>query len=59
VTGTVGLGYAVFASGMVLVAAGFLSEPRLAEWATGPTIGLFCVWAVLAARSTGAQENRS
>jgi hypothetical protein len=33
------------------VAAGLLGEPRLAEWATGPTIGMFCVWVVLAARS--------
>src|SRR5262245_58770024 len=49
--GAVLLGYAVFVSGMVLVAAGFLDAPRLAEKATGPTIGLFCVWAVQAARS--------
>jgi hypothetical protein len=46
------LGYAVFLSGMVLAAAGFLSKPLLAEWATGPTIGLFCLWTVLVARSS-------
>ncbi len=54
--GTVVVGYAVFGFGMALAAAGFLSEPRLAEWATGPTIGLFCIWAVLAAYSVDARE---
>ena len=44
-------GGGVFLFGMVLVAAGLLAEPRLAEVGTGPTIGLFCVWVVLAARS--------
>ena len=55
--GAVGLGYAVFASGMVLVAAGFLDAPRLAQVATGPTISLFCVWAVQAGRSAGSRED--
>jgi hypothetical protein len=49
--GVVPVGWGVFLSALVLVAAGFLGEPRLAEWGTGPTIGLFCVWVVLAARS--------
>jgi hypothetical protein len=53
--GVVACGWGVFLFGMVLVAAGFLGEPRLAELATGPAIGLFCVWVVLAARS---QEGR-
>jgi hypothetical protein len=44
-------GYGVFACGMLLAAAGFTGVPWHAEWATGPTIGLFCVWAVLVARS--------
>jgi hypothetical protein len=45
------LGYAVFACGMVLVAAGFANSAWLAELASGPTIGLFCVWTVLTAQS--------
>jgi hypothetical protein len=46
-----GVGYAVGAAGLVLAAAGFTGSPRHAEWATPPTIGLFCVWAVLVARA--------
>ena len=42
----VALGYGVFGSGMVLTAAGFTGVPWHAEWATGPTIGLFCAWAL-------------
>src|SRR5262249_20765055 len=45
------LGYAVFGFGMLLAVAGFAGSPRLAELATGPTIGLFCVWSVSVARS--------
>jgi hypothetical protein len=45
------VGYGVFAFGMVLVVAGFLNEPRLAAISTGPTIGLYCLWSVLVARS--------
>ncbi len=51
--GVVLAGWGVFLSGMVLVASGFLGNPRLAEWGTGPTIGLYCVWVVLTARSLG------
>jgi hypothetical protein len=47
----VGIGYAVGASGLVLAAAGFTGSARHAQWATPPTIGLFCVWAVLVARA--------
>jgi hypothetical protein len=46
----VGTGYGVFGFGMVLVLAGFLNDAWLAALGTGPTIGLFCVWTVLAAR---------
>lgn len=38
------LGLAVFVCGMLLVLAGFLNSPKLVEWSTGPTIGLYCVW---------------
>jgi hypothetical protein len=46
----VGIGYAVFFFGMVLVVAGFLNDAWLAALGTGPTIGLFCLWTILAAR---------
>jgi hypothetical protein len=49
--GTVMLGYAVGVGGLLLVAAGFTGVPWHAQWATPPTIGLFCVWVVLVARS--------
>jgi hypothetical protein len=48
---TVVVGYGVFGFGMLLAAAGFTGVPWHAEWATGPTIGLFCVWVLLVARS--------
>jgi hypothetical protein len=41
------LGYAVGLAGLGLAAAGFTGDPTHAAWATPPTIGLFCVWAVL------------
>jgi hypothetical protein len=47
----VALGYGVFGSGMMLTAAGFTGVPWHAEWATGPTIGLFCAWALSIAYS--------
>jgi hypothetical protein len=46
-----GLGYAVGVAGLARAAAGFTGSPRHAEWATPPTIGLFCLWAVLIARA--------
>jgi hypothetical protein len=49
--GTVMLGYAVGVGGLLLVAAGFTGVAWHAQWATPPTIGLFCVWVVLVARS--------
>jgi hypothetical protein len=49
--GTVMLGYAVGMGGLLLVAAGFTGVAWHAQWATPPTIGLFCVWLVLVARS--------
>jgi hypothetical protein len=48
---TIVVGYGVFAFGMLLAAAGFTGVPWHTEWATGPTIGLYCIWAVLVARS--------
>jgi hypothetical protein len=45
------VGCGVVVGGSVMVAAGFLDSPRLTELSTGPTIGLFCVWTVLVARS--------
>lgn len=50
----VGLGYAVGAAGLLLAAAGFTGSPQHALWATPPTIGLFCAWAVLVARGLRA-----
>jgi hypothetical protein len=44
------VGYGVFGFGMLLAAAGFTGVPWHAEWATGPTIGLYCVWVILVAR---------
>lgn len=48
---TVVIGYAVAAFGLLLAGAGFTGVPWHAEWLTGPTIGLFCVWVVLVAHS--------
>jgi hypothetical protein len=48
---TVGLGYAVFGFGMLLSAAGFFDETRYLAWATGPTIGSFCLWTLCVAWS--------
>jgi hypothetical protein len=50
---TVGLGYAVFGFGMLLSAAGFFDETWYLAWATGPTIGSFCLWTLCVARSLG------
>jgi hypothetical protein len=45
------LAYAVAAFGLLLAAAGFTGVPWHAEWATPPTIGLYCIWVVVVARS--------
>jgi hypothetical protein len=45
------VGWGVVAGGSVLVLAGFLDSAVLAAVGTGPTIGLFCLWTVLAARA--------
>jgi hypothetical protein len=45
------LGYAVGGFGLLLAAAGFTGVPWHAEWATPPTIGLYCVWVVIVART--------
>jgi hypothetical protein len=46
-----GLAYAVAGFGLLLAAAGFTGVPWHAEWATPPTIGLYCVWVVVVARA--------
>jgi len=51
VPGTVAAGYGVAGFGLLLAAAGFTGVPWHAEWATPPTIGLYCVWVLLVARS--------
>jgi hypothetical protein len=48
----------VFGFGVILVVAGFLGEPRLAAIRTGPTIGSYCLWAVLVARFFRSVECR-
>ena len=52
------IGYSVFGFGVILVVAGFLGEPRLAAIRTGPTIGSYCLWAVLVARFFRSVECR-
>ena len=53
-----GTGYGVFGFGMVLVVAGFANNSQLAALGTGPTIALFCLWTVLAARAIACPEAR-
>ena len=48
---TTAVGYAVAGFGLLLAAAGFTAVPWHVEWATAPTIGLFCVWVLLVAYS--------
>jgi hypothetical protein len=45
------VGFGVAAFGLLLAAAGFTGVPWHAAWASVPTICLFCLWAVLVARS--------
>jgi hypothetical protein len=52
-------GWGVFIFGMLMVWAGFVNSPRLAELSTGPTIVLFCVWALLVAYSLQPREKRA
>ncbi|MBI1830495.1 MAG: hypothetical protein HYR84_03480 [Planctomycetes bacterium] len=52
-------GYGVAAFGFLLAAAGFTGVPWHVEWATGPTIGLFCIFTVLVARELHAAEVES
>jgi hypothetical protein len=49
--GTTMLGYAVGVGGLLLAAAGFTAVPWHAQWATPPTILLFCAWVILVAKS--------
>lgn len=55
---TLVVGYAVAGFGLLLAGAGFTGVPWHAEWATGPTIGLFCVWVLLVARGLPAGGER-
>jgi hypothetical protein len=48
---TTATGYGVAGFGLLLCAAGFTGVPWHAALATPPTIGLFCVWVLLVARS--------
>lgn len=52
-------GYVVGGFGLLLAAAGYTGVPWHAEWATGPTIGLFCIWVLLVARTLSADGRRS
>ncbi|MFL5339666.1 MAG: hypothetical protein ACJ8F7_05815 [Gemmataceae bacterium] len=52
---TFAAGVAVFAFGLLLALAAFTGVPWHAEAATGPTIGLYCVWVWLAARDLEAR----
>jgi hypothetical protein len=52
----IALGYAVALAGLVLAAAGFTGLPEHAEWATPPTISLFCLWVVVVAGSLDGGE---
>ena len=49
-----GLGYATFAAGMSMVAAGFTGDPRHLEIATGATILPFMAWTIGVARTLRA-----
>lgn len=55
--GTVMCGWSVFASAMVLVLAGLIGSASLAAAGTAPTIGLFCLWVLLAARYAPSQKS--
>jgi hypothetical protein len=50
------VGVAVFVSGMLLAAAGITGVPQHAFWATPATIGLYCVWVYLVARTLTRDE---
>jgi len=49
-----GLGYATFAGGMLMVAAGFTGDPRHLQLATGATILPYMAWTLGVARSLPA-----
>ena len=49
-----GLGYATFAAGMLMVAAGFTGDPRHLKIATGATILPFMAWTIGVARTLRA-----
>jgi len=50
------LGYGTFLCGMLMVAAGFASDPRYLELVTGPTIGIFCGWCFAVTRHLTRRE---
>jgi hypothetical protein len=49
-----GCGVVVF--GTLLAVAGFTGVPWHVEWATVPTIGLYCAWTILTARTIQRTE---
>jgi hypothetical protein len=55
----VGVGHGVAGFGLLLAAAGLTGVPWHAEWATPPTIVLYCAWAVLVARAFEPGGGRS
>jgi hypothetical protein len=56
--GTVATGYGVCAFGLLLAAAGFTRNPWHVAATTGPTIGLYCLWTLLVARSFAPTKGR-
>jgi len=56
---TFGLGYVVAGFGFLLALADFTGVARHAEWATPPTIVLFCVWAVHVANTDFGERGAS
>jgi hypothetical protein len=57
--GVLAAGYGVFGFGLLLSAAGFTGVAWHAEVMTGPTIGCFCLWVLLAARSVRPPEKHA
>jgi hypothetical protein len=49
------VGVGVVVCGIALAAAGVTGVAEHAFWATGPTIGLYCVWVLLVSRSLTAR----
>ena len=54
---TVAIGYGVAGFGVLLAAAALTGWPWHVEWTAGPTIVLFCAWALLVAFSLESRES--